>query len=94
MARQELATAAERPPAWLTQRFEVFQRLLEALHGDFEGGQRGAGGGGTEAAPARAGGADAETVKRRSATGTAYQNRRQVGGTPGLCGGSAPAGAA
>ena len=80
-------------PAWLTQRLEVFRRLLAALSTELESATAALEAVAPAERPKGLGGLSYEVIQREIADWNRFENRRQVGSYTGLCGGISSSGA-
>lgn len=79
-------------PVWLTERLEVFRRVLAVLMSELNSATRALEKAAPTALPKGLGGLTYETVEREVCCWERFQNRRQVGSYTGLCGGVSASG--
>ncbi len=73
-------------PAWLTERLEVFRRLLAPLAAERDAATRALEAAGTGQRPKGLGGVSYQTIEREVGDWHRFGNRRQVASYTGLCG--------
>jgi transposase len=81
-----------RLPAWLSERLEVFRRLLDTLTAELQRATEALEAAAPGLRPKGLGGLTYETVEREVCSWDRFANRRQVGSYTGLCGGISASG--